>query len=276
MKLMYLGTAAAEGYPALFCTCDRCKTARRLGGKNFRSRSQAIIDNKIIIDFNADSLYHSKLYNIDFTYYKTLLITHVHEDHFVPVEISFRNKGFAMFDDSVTEKLNVYGSQDIEAPLQKYVKDDGNYGFNINVVNAFEPFVAEGYKITPLKATHGTANPFIYIIEKDGKALLYGNDTGVFPEETFDYLKNFSVKLDYVSLDCTEGTNKINYSAHMNYERNVLVKERLIEMGVADEKTVFCLNHFSHNGDNTLYDEMCSVAKKDGFIVSYDGMTVEI
>lgn len=110
-----------------------------------------------------------------------------------------------MYDDSVTEKLNVYGSQDIEAPLQKYVKDDGNYSFNINVVNAFEKFVADGYKITPLKATHGTANPFIYIIEKDGKALLYGNDTGVFPEETFDYLKNSSVELDYVSLDCTAG-----------------------------------------------------------------------
>lgn len=27
-----------------------------------------------------------------------------------------------MFDVSVTEKLNIYGSQDIEAPLQKYVK----------------------------------------------------------------------------------------------------------------------------------------------------------
>ena len=46
-------------------------------------------------------------------------------------------------------------------------------------------------------------------------------------------------------------------------------------MGMADEKTVFILNHFSHNGGLT-YDEMRAVAKKDGFEISYDGMNVEI
>lgn len=28
MKLLYLGTAAAEGWPAPFCQCDNCKAAR--------------------------------------------------------------------------------------------------------------------------------------------------------------------------------------------------------------------------------------------------------
>lgn len=276
MKILYMGTAAAEGYPALFCVCERCKKARSLGGKNFRSRPQALIDGKLLIDFNADSLYHSKLYNVDYSYIKSLLITHIHEDHFVPVELGFRRRGFAFLQDSEA-KLQIYGSKDITAPLEKYNDKGDAYGFNINEVNAFEPFFAEGYKITALKAVHGTENmtPFIYLIEKDGKSLLYAHDTGIFPDETFDYLKKTVKHLSFASLDCTEGTKSIKYVSHMNYERDVFVKNRLLELGVADENTVFCLNHFSHNGENSLYDDMSAIGKKDGFIVSYDGMTVE-
>ena len=31
MKIKYLGTAAAEGVPAIFCNCETCKEARKLG-----------------------------------------------------------------------------------------------------------------------------------------------------------------------------------------------------------------------------------------------------
>lgn len=58
MKLKYLGTAAAEGWPALFCHCEACKKARKLGGKNIRTRSQAIADNRLLIDFCADTYMH--------------------------------------------------------------------------------------------------------------------------------------------------------------------------------------------------------------------------
>ena len=36
MKLKYLGTAAAEGIPALFCRCEMCAYARKAGGKEIR------------------------------------------------------------------------------------------------------------------------------------------------------------------------------------------------------------------------------------------------
>lgn len=48
MKIKYLGTAAAEGIPALFCRCDICKEARKRGGREIRTRSQAIIDEKLL------------------------------------------------------------------------------------------------------------------------------------------------------------------------------------------------------------------------------------
>ena len=57
MKIQYLGTAAAEGIPAIFCDCKTCQKARKLGGKEIRTRSQAIIDDRLLIDFSGRYIY---------------------------------------------------------------------------------------------------------------------------------------------------------------------------------------------------------------------------
>jgi phosphoribosyl 1,2-cyclic phosphate phosphodiesterase len=62
----------------------------------------------------------------------------------------------------------------------------------------------------------------------------------------------------------------------MGLEENVLVKNKMIELGYADENTVFISNHFSHNGTNVFYDDFMPIAAKEGFITSFDGMTIEL
>ena len=37
MKITFYGTAAGEGWPGVFCQCELCREARRLGGKNIRT-----------------------------------------------------------------------------------------------------------------------------------------------------------------------------------------------------------------------------------------------
>ena len=81
MKLKYLGTAAAEGVPAVFCECETCKYARKHGGKNIRTRSQVIIDIKIRIDFPADTYMHFLKFDIPLYAVKSRIITHFHQDH---------------------------------------------------------------------------------------------------------------------------------------------------------------------------------------------------
>ena len=44
MKITFLGTCAAEGFPGLFCKCDTCNKARILKGKNIRSRFSIMIN----------------------------------------------------------------------------------------------------------------------------------------------------------------------------------------------------------------------------------------
>ena len=41
MKFTFLGTAAAEGWPALFCNCINCKKARELAERESNSTRRA-------------------------------------------------------------------------------------------------------------------------------------------------------------------------------------------------------------------------------------------
>ena len=52
------------------------------------------------------------------------------------------------------------------------------------------------------------------------------------------------------------------------------VKQRLLKKN-ADETTVCCLHHFSHNG-KLNHDELVKEAKKIGFEVTYDTVEFEI
>ena len=59
MKIKFYGTAAAEGFPGMFCSCETCEKARKAGGKNIRTRSQTVINNELMIDFSADTYLHT-------------------------------------------------------------------------------------------------------------------------------------------------------------------------------------------------------------------------
>ncbi len=281
MKIKYFGTCAAEGFPGLFCSCDTCERARKAGGKNIRTRSQALIDGKLLIDFPPDTYLHVLNYGLDLRDIKSCIITHGHEDHLYERDFFYRVHGFAYYnDEEKKEPLKIYASRKSGARLRGFLAENCTdmrdpKAVEVHVIDEFEPFFTEGFKVTPLKADHDeTLEPLIYLIEKDSKALLYGHDTGYLLEETWKYLKESGVHLDYVSLDCTSIVEKESYRHHMGLDACFDVKKRLIEEGIADGSTVFCLNHFSHNGLLT-YDELVPVARELGFEVSYDGAEFE-
>src|SRR4030042_946112 len=56
MRLFFLGTAAAEGYPAIFCNCANCRQARLLGGRDQRFRSALLVNDDLLIDFAPELL----------------------------------------------------------------------------------------------------------------------------------------------------------------------------------------------------------------------------
>ena len=282
MKIKYYGTAAAEGIPALFCYCDVCEKARKAGGRNIRTRSQTKINDDLLIDFSADTYSHVLYQGLDLREIKSCLITHGHDDHLYPYDFIYRlSPVYAHFPNNNEGKipLDIYLTRRSAKELNACFKSQNVFmrdkdALRVNFIKKFVPFETAGYTVTALRATHAlNLDPVIYIIQKDGKSLLYAHDTGYFPDDTWKYIEKSGIRFDYVSLDCTSTKNEKAYNNHMGLKACCEVKERLMKKN-ADEKTIFCVNHFSHNGGYT-YDELVPIAEKEGFIVSYDSMEVE-
>ncbi len=277
MEIKYLGTSAAEGWPAMFCKCDNCMRAIAAGGRNLRTRSQALIDNRILIDFPPDTCYHVIFGGLRLSEIAVCLITHNHSDHLYVKDIGMIRKGFAFPD--IRECLTFYGTAASGRDIENEIADIGadiEDRIRFTEITPFRSFIAEGYSITPLEADHSPdTDPVIYMIEKNGRSILYANDTGFFPDTTWEYLRSSGVRFDFVSLDCTAGISTRCRTGHMDLDTNTETAERLKYQGNSDSRTVFCSNHFSHNG-GAIYDEFSEIAEAKGFITAYDGMSVSV
>ena len=275
MKIKFLGTAAAEGIPALFCDCRVCQNARKVGGKEVKTRSQAIVDDKILIDFPADTYMHALYGGLDLISIRHCIITHGHSDHLYERDFWCRNKSIGNGSVEGTT-LDVYlTSATREMANEFYEPKVQKDRVRLNTIKAFEPFVIEDYRIIPVRAYHDpTTEPVFYIIEHGDKTLLYANDTGYFFEEVWEYLANYERKFDMISLDCTGMLLPDHRHSHMGLSVNVEVVERLRRMGLCHDKTRVYVNHFSHNGKAT-HEELVIEAAKYGFDVTFDGCEVE-
>lgn len=274
MKIKYLGTGAAEGIPGLFCNCKVCRNALAVRGKEIKTRSQSLIDNKLLIDFPPDTYLHILNYGLDLRNIRNCIITHNHSDHFYPNDFWCRLKGIA--NEINDEQLNVYVTESgYNRAISQLGNDAKNERIYLHKITPFKPFDIEDYHITPLAANHDTkSDPVIYIIERNEKILLYANDTGVFPDSTWKYLKKFGKRFDLVSLDCTGMALKNWRNSHLCLDTDKEVYDKLIEIGVCDNNTTVYVNHFSHNGKLT-HEELLTEAAKYGFYVTYDGLEVD-
>ncbi len=280
MKVTYLGSAAAEGIPGLFCECSFCENARRRGGKELRRRSGALIDDELLIDFSPDVSTGMLAVGKRLSDVRDVIITHSHEDHFCIGEIGYRRSpAYCILPDD-RGPLRVYGNKAVTGALNDYYGDVAlsRHGLDIRYVPPFVPFSAGAFTVTPLPVIHHEPeDSYIYLVEKGGVRLLYAHDTGIFPDAMFEYLKG--ITLDIVSLDCTMGYLPIE-KGHMGFAANLKVQARLRENGCVKDDTVFISNHFSHNGlrspdGDWTYEYFTEMAAPYGFIMSYDGMTAE-
>lgn len=270
MKIRYLGTAAYEGVPALFCNCRVCKLSGKLGGRNLRSRSQAIVNGELLIDFNADTVWHYHKYGFDWEKICGCLITHSHCDHLYIADIEMAADCFT----HGHRPLHFYSAQSGYDQIKGVT--DVIDGAEVTLIQAGERFSVGKYSVLPVFANHSQeTSPVLYSIECGGKRMLYAHDTGVFPEKTWELLKNEG-HYDLLSLDCTGclalGGDWVD--GHMSFGTDLKTVDRMSAEGLIDEKTAIVLNHFSHNGGQT-YEEMLTEAEKHGVIISYDGLEIE-
>lgn len=279
MKFTYLGTAASEGFPALFCNCPYCREARRLGGKNIRTRSQALINDDLLIDLPADTNFHAIANGLELDRVKILLFTHSHSDHLNPQDLRLRGDAYAH--EMRSQNLQIFCGRGV---LDEYSRiNDGKIsttiasGLNFHVVKAFETFCVGPYTITPLPARHKlNEDAFFYAIGDGKKLILYAHDTGYFFEEVFDWIREKKTVFDFVSLDCTNVEIPIPDSGnHMGFPNLGRVLERLRGIHAVTDQTLCYVNHFSHNGA-PLQEQLEQKAAPYGCRVAYDGLQIDL
>ncbi len=276
MKILYMGTAAAEGWPGLFCSCPICTHARKAGGHNLRTRTQALLDDSLLIDFPPDTYCHALQYGLNLGNIHTLLVTHSHMDHWFPTDLIHRHEHFGHGAEGV---LDVYGNAAAEKAFYDHILIDRfkphpiDDAVHFHVTHSGDHIQSGNWDIIAVPADHDKREEcLVYICKKDGKTIFYGHDTGIrLSAEAWTLLKK--EKFDLVSLDATMGMKSSEWY-HMGLPDTEVMFQKLTDSGCMDGNTVKVVNHFSHNGEMT-HDQLTAWGNERGILVAYDGMEVE-
>lgn len=280
IKMQYLGTGAAEGFPGVFCECPACQKARILGGRNVKMRSCTLFNDHILIDLSPDIFAQSLRWKVQLSDVDHIVVTHSHSDHLDPYAVFTRAKhGATILPGRPKERdiVNLYGNRQVGRVISDGMALEARSDpdrIRWHSVETGEKFSAGELTFIPLKANHKKDEVcYIYAVSDGTKQLLYGNDTGELPEETLEMIRRLGLCFDVVSLDCARGT--LFGDGHMGLREDAALKKTLEAMGAAKAATRFYLNHFSHMCGLT-HDEFQGLAEKEGMTLAYDGLTVTI
>ncbi|AJY74017.1 MBL fold metallo-hydrolase [Paenibacillus beijingensis] len=272
MKIHFLGTAAAEGFPNAFCRCGACSRARQLGGKNIRSRTSVIIDDTIKFDYSPDSFMQALRDRVDYGALRHLLVTHTHTDHYNAFDLDSRKIGIAH---GIDHPLHIYGN---DAVMQRTRAAVGSHEGERFAFHLMRPFITaalgeDEIRVTPLPADHDRLETcLLYVVEKEGKSLLYGHDTGWLPDDTWAWLKG--KRLDGAILDCTVGfTGNKRERNHMSIETIMEVQRVFREENILSDQGRIVVTHISHNS-KLLHEDLTTIFEPAGITVAYDGMVL--
>ncbi len=280
MNVTLLGTSSAEGWPALFCRCQACVLAQKLGGKNIRTRSSAIIDGVLKIDFPPDIHAQCIKNDLDLGALEAVLFTHGHDDHCAGAEIQYRGKYFV--EDQHAQELPLYGSQDVlDKILTAFHTDpDGSYDHSLypvtlNTLHVWEQAIVAGYKVTPIAANHDHSREcYNFLIEdRAGTVLLYATDTGWYSEDTWRRLSHYHV--DAAVIECSKGFEDGGYEGHLGIRQVVAFRQKLIDVGVMSPDAPCVTTHMSHLS-GVMHDELDAWFKPYGIAAGYDGMAFRV
>lgn len=272
MDILFCGTAAAEGWPALFCTCHACQEARQRGGKDIRSRAAYMVGERVRVDFGPDSNLHQQKYGLAYERLEHLLITHSHDDHWFPTDVAYRRAGFSV----VPERpLQVWGNAKVE---QKFLEQNGGdwaaYAIDFHRITAWQAIgLGAGLTATPVLAAHDRSEECVnYRLEWNGRAALLGHDTGWYDEPTWEFLSDRPLHL--LVLDCTYGPQE-NNRGHLGCSWVVKARDEFAKRGALAPGARVVATHFSHNG-GWLHDQLEAYFAPHAILVAHDGLILSL
>ena len=225
MMFRFLGTGSAWGTPSVWCTCPRCKEARKLGGRNIRGQSCAHIAPNILIDIPVELRLQAPRFDVDLSRIEHLHITHSHGDHFCPELLLLRRSEYecSITGNTLREPhmdvpiLNVYGnSKVIDGIVAKLGNDIRHCSLELHTVECYREYAVGDFTFVPLLSSHIAPGeqPLNYIIHKDGRRVLYACDSFRFSPETWRVICEH--RYDLVVIECSRGDADSNDQDDIN------------------------------------------------------------
>lgn len=267
MKLIFLGTAAGDRWPQVFCPCEFCRKIREVKGKNLRTRSSLQFGDEYKVDFPPDSYLHMIRHNLFYDRLRHLFITHPDKDHLYPFDLRRESRR------GLTGKLHIYGNKEVCSRINDEMKGDlEKQRIILEKLEPFKSFQAGDLEVVPILANHSPCRDDLnYIFKIRDKVILQAFDTGWYSERTWDYLTNFC--FDLVIHECT--LSGVNKGGHTGIETLPEVKKKMEKMKILCSNSLFIATHFGHH-IGLLHEELEKKLRKDGIIAAYDGMELEV
>ena len=250
MKLKLLGTGAAD------------YDWSRFGEEGVRGSTSSLLNGHILIDCGATGRANLRRFGIPHSDIDTLLVTHSHDDHFVPEQVAELASGRRV-------PLAVYASPEALAMLP----DDADVA-----AHPLAPglkFRAGEFAVTALPANHLTNIPgeqaFHFCFESAAGNLLYALDGAGMLKAA---VRLFSqLRFDWVVTDCTMAeSGDFRIFEHSDLDMVTHLMKTLRNLKIVDGDTRVVLDHLAR----TLWPE--SEAGRQariagtGFELAFDGM----
>ncbi len=274
MVIKIYGSGGGEGLPANFCACENCRRAHRLGGKNQRTLSQAVIDDFLLIDLGADTSRHVHE-GMPLSEIGGLLFTHSHNDHCYPQILETRGAVYAS--GMRYPVLNIFGDGAVVKKIERemvYFQEDVLASIALKKVEPWQKLSIGKYQVWTLAAMHAPEeNALNFVISDGGRTVLYALDTGLPSEQYYEFLLHETPRLDCVIMDCTMGIWEPGWIYHMSITHNHVMKQRLVSEGLTNPECKFVASHFTHN-HHTTHEDMERRLMESGIRAAYDGMAI--
>ena len=272
MEVTFWGTGASEGWPALFCDCPACRHARKHGER--RTRAQLSIDDELLVDFGPDTYAHALQHGVCLSRIRAVLITHSHSDHLYTPDLGCILDNYNPAMD--LNPLTVYGNEAVTAAGEALKAGYAGWaGLEKLLFQTAVPgrwLQLPGARALPLQANHIPHETcLIYVVEKDGRRILYGCDSGLYPEETNRALSG--LRLDMAVLECTMLAAPAGHG-HCSLTEMRRRKQLLTECGAITPDTKVYISHLCHSGGLSSQREIEEAVAGDGIRVAYDGLRV--
>jgi phosphoribosyl 1,2-cyclic phosphate phosphodiesterase len=285
MRFTFLGTSAGEQYPGFWCRCENCERARQLGGRNTRKNSCAHIAPDTLIDFPPEIFMQAERFGVAVIETHYLLVTHSHQDHYSAYPLTWRRmpvdaelpppSNVVGPRWSPLHTLHVCGNEAVCDALTQHVRGDPEeWALEIRQAEPLQEFELGPMRVIPLRANHPDAggNGLNYIIEREGKTILYAADTGWFLPETYEEIAKHRYDLAVV-----EGTFGFGADSegHMDFRKLERVRQLFDRDALLKPGALLCATHIAPHF-TPVHDEIAPIMQEKGITVAYDGMTVEL